>query len=159
MSERNKELLRFYEANRINDQMTFYSSRRAQFDRATGQGLALSAVLLGFATAAGALAGTATGWAVGWSAVATILPALSTALAAYVALYAFEQQSKVYGDAARALLAASWRRPDPEADHDGQTAEQNVAEFVLRVEGVFRQEQGQWGQLTSQIQVTGQSRG
>lgn len=159
MSERNKELLRFYEANRINDQMKFYVGRQAQFERATGQGLAVSAVLLGFATAAGALAGTATGWAEGWSAIATILPALSTALAAYLALYAFEQQSKTYGDAARALLAASRRRPDPDAGHDGQTAEQNVAEFVQRVERVFRQEQGQWGQLTSRIQVNDQGGG
>lgn len=154
MSERNKELLRFYEANRINDQMKFYASRRTQFDRATGQGLAVSAVLLGFATAAGALAGTATGWTEGWSAIATILPAVSTALAAYLALYAFEQQSKIYGDAAHALQAASSRRPDPEAGRDGRTAEQNIAEYVLRVEGVFRREQGQWGQLTSQIQIT-----
>jgi hypothetical protein len=153
MSERNSELLRFYTANRIDDQMRYYTSRRAAFERATGQGLAVSAVLLGFATAAGALAGTTVGWAEGWSAIATILPALSTALAAYLALYAFEQQSKIYGDASRALLAAARPKPDPAAGHDGQTAEQNVAEFVLRVEDVFRQERGQWGQLTSRIQV------
>lgn len=149
MSERNSELLRFYTANRIDDQMRFYTSRRAVFERATGQGLAISAVLLGFATAAAALAGTTVGWAQGWSAIATILPALSTALAAYLALYAFEQQSKIYGDASRALLAASRRKPDPAAGPD----DQDVARFVLRVEDVFRQERGQWGQLTSRIQV------
>ncbi|HLX48028.1 MAG TPA: SLATT domain-containing protein [Streptosporangiaceae bacterium] len=159
MSQRNSELLRFYTANRIDDQMRFYTGRRTAFERATGQGLAVSAVLLGFATAAGALAGTTVGWAEGWSAIATVLPALSTALAAYLAMYAFEQQSKIYGDAARALLAASWPRPDPEASHGGRTAEQSMAEFVLRVEGVFRQEQGQWGQLTSRIQVTDRGRG
>jgi hypothetical protein len=153
MSERNSELLRFYAANRIEDQMKFYTGRRAVFDRATGQGLAISAVLLGFATAAGAIAGTAAGWAEGWSALATILPALSTALAAYLGLYAFEQQSKIYGDASRALLAAVRPKPDPDTARDGRTAEQNVAEFVLRVEDVFRQERGQWGQLTSRIQV------
>jgi hypothetical protein len=150
MSERNSELLRFYTANRIDDQMKFYTSRRAAFERATGQGLAISAILLGFATAAAALAGTTVGWAGGWSAVATILPASSTALAAYLALYAFEQQSKIYGDASRALLAAARPKPDPDADDDGS----DVADFVLRVEGVFRQERGQWGQLTSRIQVS-----
>lgn len=149
MSERNSELLRFYTVNRIDDQMRFYTSRRTVFERATGQGLAVSAVLLGFATAAGALAGTTVGWAEGWSAIATILPALSTALAAYLAMYAFEQQSKIYGDASRALLAAVRPKPDPDAGQDGQ----NVAGFILRVEDVFRQERGQWGQLTSRIQV------
>src|SRR5215469_12414670 len=105
MSDRAADLLRFYEKHRIDDQLKFYADRRDQFDRATGQALAVSAMLLGFAAAAGALAGTAVGWVEGWSAVAAILPAISTALAAYVALYAFEQQSKIYGDAARAVRA------------------------------------------------------
>jgi hypothetical protein len=46
------------------------------------------------------------GWDETWSALAAILPAISTALAAYVGLYAFEQQSKIYGDAARRVLRA-----------------------------------------------------
>ena len=52
---------------------------------------------------------------------------MSTALAAYLALYAFEQQSKSYGDAARAVQAAS-RTP----------SEGNVADLVERVEGTLR---------------------
>jgi hypothetical protein len=116
-SGRGRELLRFYEQNRIADQLRFYNNRREQFDRATGQGLAISATLLGFSSAAGALAGTALGWHEGWSALAAILPAMATALAAYIALYAFEQQSKIYGDAARAVQAAARpcrTRPPPE---------------------------------------------
>jgi hypothetical protein len=35
------------------------------------------------------------------------LSAVSTALAAYVSLCVFEQQSKIYGDAARAVRAAA----------------------------------------------------
>lgn len=158
MSERNRELLRFYRQHRIGDQLGFYASRREQFDRATGQGLAISAMLLGLASAAGALAGTALGWARVWSALAAILPAMSTALAAYIALYAFEQQSKIYGDAARAVQAASRPMPDPGAPQDGQTPEDNTAELVKRVEGALRQEQAQWGQLTSQIQITDQTK-
>ena len=156
MSQRNRDLLKFYAACRIDDQVNFYSDRSAQFDRATSQGLAVSAMLLGFSTAAGALAGTTVGWATGWSAVATILPAISTALAAYVALYAFDQQSKIYGDALKALRAASRARPDPDSALEGQTPERNIAEYVERIEGIFSQEQGQWGQLTSQIQITDQ---
>lgn len=159
MSERTSELLRFYEQHRIRDQLGFYTGRREQFDRATGQALAISAMLLGFAAAAGALAGAAVGGREAWAALAAILPAISTALAAYIALYAFEQQSKIYGDAARAVRAASRPVPDPSAPQDGPSPEENIAELVRRVEGALRQEQAQWGQLTSQIQITDQTNG
>jgi hypothetical protein len=158
MSERTSDLLRFYEQHRVGDQLTFYTERQEEFDRATGQALAISAMLLGFAAAAGALAGTAVGWAEGWSALATILPAISTALAAYIALYAFEQQSKIYGDAARAVRAASRPTPDPSDARDGRPPGESIAELVRRVEGALRQEQAQWGQLTSQIQITDQTK-
>lgn len=153
MSQRNRDLLKFYAACRIEDQMDFYTKRSRQFDRATSQGLAVSAVLLGFSTAAAALAGTATGWATDWSAIATILPAISTALAGYLALYAFDQQSKIYGDALKALRVIAQAAPDPDTAPAGQTPERNIAEYVERIEGIFSQEQGQWGQLTSQIQI------
>jgi SMODS and SLOG-associating 2TM effector domain 1 len=156
VSGRSSDLLRFYERNRIDDQLKFYTSRRDQFDRAIGQGLALSAMLLGFASAAGALAGTALAWAQGWSAVAAILSAASTALAAYLALYAFEQQSQIYADAARAVRAASRLIPDRDATAGRPPPEESVRELVSRVEDALRQEQAQWGQLTSQIQAAGQ---
>ncbi len=159
MSERNKELLRFYEEQRIKDQLGFYTRRLAQFDRATGQGLFISATILGFASAAGALAGTTLGWAKGWAAVAAILAAISTAIAAYIALYAFDQQSKIYGDAVRAVRAASRPMPDPDVPQDGRNPEENVADLVNRVEQALRQEWSQWGQLTAQIQAGEQTRG
>lgn len=161
MTERNQDLLKFYQKHRVEGQLRFYASRRDLFERATGQGLAISAMLLGFASAASALAGTTVGWAKAWSALAAILPAMSTALAAYIALYAFEQQSKIYGDARRAVLAASRPLPDPGVPREegGPTPEENAADLVKRVEGALRQEQGQWGQLTSQIQIADQTKG
>jgi SMODS and SLOG-associating 2TM effector domain 1 len=158
VSERTRDLLRFYEESRIKDQLKFYRGRREQFDRATGQGLAVSATLLGFASAAGALAGTAVGWVEGWSALAAILPAMSTGLAAYLALYAFDQQSKIYSDAMRAVQAATRSLPDPNAPQNGQSPEENIADLVRRVEGVLREEQGQWGQLTSRIHIDDQTK-
>jgi hypothetical protein len=158
-AERGSELRRFYQEYRIADQLTFYSERRQLFDRATGQGLAISAMLFGFASAAGALAGASLGWGKAWSALAAILPAMATALAAYLALYAFEQQSKIYSDAVRAVQAASRPAPDSNAPQSGQPPEENVAELVRRVEGALRKEQAQWGQLTSQIQITDQTKG
>lgn len=159
MSERNREFLRFYEEHRIRDQLGFYTRRLEQFDRATGQGLFISATILGFASGAGALAGTTLGWAKWWAAVAAILSAVSTALAAYTALYAFEQQSKIYGDAVRAVRAAARPMPDPDVAPGGRPPEHDVADLAKRVEQALRREQSQWGQLTSQIQVGDRERG
>ena len=162
MSERSSELRQFYQAQRINDQVGYYTRRKDEFERATGQALAISAMLLGFSSAAGALAGTAVAWAKGWSALAAILPAVATALAAYIALYAFEQQSKIYGDAARAVQAASRNALRPSTsltENPIEDNEANTAELVRRVEEALRQEQAQWGQLTSQIQISDQAKG
>lgn len=158
MSERNKQLLGYYRENRIQDQLKFYTDRRDLFDCASGQGLAISAMLLAFASAVSALAGTTVGWTRVWSALSAVLPAISTALAAYLALYAFDQQSKIYGDALRAVRAAARSAPNPDAPEGGRPSEENVAEFVKNVEGAFRQEHAQWGQLTSQIQITDQTK-
>ncbi|MGH2883531.1 MAG: SLATT domain-containing protein, partial [Solirubrobacteraceae bacterium] len=106
MSDRADELLIFYREHRIIDQLDFYTRRRTQFDRAAGQAMALSAILLGFATAASALAGTVVGPTWLWSILATILPAAATSVGAYSILYAFEHQSKLYADTVRAVRAA-----------------------------------------------------
>ncbi len=153
MSERNRQLLAFYQRHRIDDQLAFYGSRKGQFDRAADQALAISAMLLGFSSAVGALAGTDIAWTAVWSALATVFPAVSTALAGYNALYAFEQQSKIYGDAIRAVHAASRPRPDPDSVQGGSSGEQSVAELVKRVESALRKEQAQWGQLTTQVGI------
>jgi hypothetical protein len=152
MTERNRQFLAFYQEQRIDDQLRFYSGRSAEFDRATGQVLALSAMLLGFATAASALAGTHIRGTAVWSALAVILPAACTALAAYNALYAFEQQAQIYNDARRAVMAAS--RPKPSAD----ASPADIAEMVQRVEAAFRQEGSQWGQLATELGVTATAR-
>jgi hypothetical protein len=78
---------------------------------------------------------------------------MSTALAAYSALHAFDQQSKIYTDAVRALKAASRPMPDLDIPEDERPPEANIAELVRRVESVLRQEQAQWGQLTSQLRI------
>jgi len=149
VSQRAAQLVSFYQECRIDDQVRFYADRRTLFDRAAAQALSLSAILLGFTAAAAALAGAHTGPVWAWSLVATVLPAASTALTSYSSLYAFEQQSKIYGDAVRAAHAAA----RPVAKAAPRTAEEDAAELVKRVEAVFRQEQAQWGQLTSQIEI------
>jgi predicted trehalose synthase len=152
VSQRTGQLLSFYQKQRIDDQLDFYGRRRALFDHAANQALALSAILLGFTTAVAALTGTNVGPAWLWAILATVLPAAATALTSYSSLYAFEQQSKIYGDAVRALHAATRPVADPDPAAQRSTDE-DAAELVKRVEAVLRQEQAQWGQLTSQIQI------
>lgn len=159
MSERDREFLLFYEKYRIKDQVGYYNMRLEEFDRATGQGLFLSATILGLASGAGALAGTTVGWANGWAAVAAILSAASTTLAAYLALYAFEQQSKIYGDAVRAVHVASRPTPDPDLGQTDARLEKDIAAMVQRVEKALRQEQSQWGQFASQLEADDQAGG
>ena len=117
MTRRADELLQFYRGHRITDQLSFYTRRRLDFDRAAGQTIALSAVLLGLAAGASALAGGSVTPIWLWSFLATILPATATAVGAYGALYAFEHQSKIYGDAARGVRVAG---------HSGKQADREV---------------------------------
>jgi hypothetical protein len=99
------------------------------------------------------------GWTGAWAAASAILPAISTALTAYLALYAFDQQSKIYADAVRAVRAAARPVPNLDVPGGGRLPEQNIADLVKNVEGAFRQENAQWGQLTSQIQIADQTKG
>ena len=149
MSDRAEELRAFYRAHRVEDQLRFYKARTTLFDRAAGQAMVLVAVLLGGATGAGALAGTEVGPAWLWPVLATVLPAAAATVTAYSALHAFEQQSKIYGDAVRALRVAG--RPEASTPGAARSAEEDAAVWVERSEAVFRREQGQWGQLASQV--------
>ncbi len=159
MTEHNSQLLSYYRKYRIDDQLDFYGKRKDLFDKAAGQGLAVAAMLLGLASAASALAGANVGWTKVWPVASAILPAVSTALAAYLALYAFDQQSKIYRDAIRAVHAAARPVPNPGFPEGGRAPEDNIADFVRQVEGALRQENAQWGQLISQVKVTDQTTG
>ncbi|HEY8202466.1 MAG TPA: SLATT domain-containing protein [Actinomycetota bacterium] len=149
---REEQVLDLYLRFRLEDQLGYYEGAGDEYERAGSQALALSAVLLGLTAAVGALAGAEVGWKRGWAALAVILPAIATTLSAYTGLYAFDHLSKLYQDAARALRAMSREAQDLViSDPEMRTAA--VHEFVQRAEGVFRKEQGQWGQLMSQLQL------
>jgi hypothetical protein len=139
------DLVRLYVTHRVEDQQRWYESRAAKYTRA-GAGLsAVSGTLLAAAAVVGALAGGEVGAPALWAALAVVVPALATAVAAVEGLYSFGRRAKIYGDAAGALRRL--RRDAPEAERVGTDA------FVDQVEGVLRKEQGQWGQLTSEIEL------
>jgi hypothetical protein len=142
MRSRHEQLLALYRRHRVEDQRGWYEARRAEFEQAVAQLGMVSGVVLAFGATCAALAGA--GGHSTWAVLAAVFPAISTALAAYGTLYAFEQQAKLYGDAARALRRIEGRAPtadEPDA----------VVEFVATVEDVLRREQGQWGQLVADV--------
>jgi hypothetical protein len=159
MSQRSHELLAFYSNNRIEDQAAYYTHRQEECERATGQALVISAMLLAFTAAASTLAAAGALGAPFWLVLVIILPAMSTALVAYMGLYAFEFRSKIYGDAVRAMRPASRLTPGSGTDREGEPSDADVAGLVMRVEGVLHQEQAQWGQLASRIRVFEEPKG
>lgn len=142
MSEREHELLALYAERRLRDQLGYYQERRDEYQRASGQLALLTAALValggvaGVLSAAGALGDPGT-----WAVLAAAAPALATALAAYDALFGFERDAKIYGDASAALRLAEIRGPD--ADDPA-----SIRAWIEQVEGILQREQGQWGQLS-----------
>ena len=140
MSDHASEFRDLFLQLRINDQLTFYNERRAEYRAAHRQvvlvrnGLLFVAAVLGVVAAAVADARAALGL------VAAVLAALATAVTAFETLMGFSHLDKLYGDAARNLAAAAvdWRHP---------TADVSLEKEVERVERIFTTERGQWGQL------------
>lgn len=154
MSMDHRRFLEFYQAHRYEDQKTFYQNRAAEFTAAYRQSLRLTAVLSVLTTLVASLAASnVVGPALLWKVLAVILPLLTTALSAYIAVYAFDRQAKLYHDAINALIRAGVEAPDiavPANDLDQQEA---LAQYVVRIEDILQRENNQWGQLVSQIQL------
>jgi SMODS and SLOG-associating 2TM effector domain 1 len=143
VSERERQLVRAYREHRLRHQREYYDARGEEYQRATGQLALLIATLLALGGVAGVLASAdAFGARDAWAILAAAAPALGTALAGYEALFGFERNAKLFGDASAALRLADLRPPPPE---DGAA----VAAWIEHVEAILQREQGQWGQLAS----------
>jgi hypothetical protein len=155
MSQRNKQFMSLYQKYRFEDQRGFYDRTSKEFKAAHQQVISLTGVIMIFTAAVSALtaAVTSSDWKPVLAILAVVFPALSTALSAYNELFAFERQSKLYQDAEKALHHALAGAPDlkpgiSDSDYDGA-----VGVYVNVIEGIFRKEQGQWGQLESQAKT------
>jgi hypothetical protein len=152
MRERDQQFLALYEKHRFEDQRAFYDSRRREFDSARDQVLWLIAVFMVLTAVVAALASANVGGLKAlWSILGVAFPALSTALSTYNALYAFERQAKIYGDAANALLRAHADSPDLKPPMDDAAFQEALSAHVEQVEQILRNEQAQWGQLIGEI--------
>lgn len=148
MTAADERLLELYRRCRLADQLEYYDERGSEFDAAVSQLGILSAIVLALGSTAAALAGAAVDGTPVWAVLAAVFPAIATALAAFGSLYAYEQQAKIYADAAKALRRLDRTPPDLAAEQDPAAA---AHEFITTVEDVFRREQGQWGQLVSEL--------
>jgi hypothetical protein len=147
VSDDRQVLLEVYARSRHDEQLRYYKSRARTYERALAQLGICSAVVLVAGSTAAALAGKGVAHDQTWAVLAAVLPALATVLSAYGALFVFEQQAKLYGDAAKALQRLKRAMPDLAHEDDPDEA---LRSYVERVELVFRREQAQWGQFVSE---------
>ncbi len=147
-----RQFLNLYQSYRYENQLNFYKSRQREFTSAQTQAITISIGLIFLAAFAGALESIDIPWLrLTCMLAAAICPVLSTALAAYNALYAFEQQAKLYQDTTHNLLQTRVLAPDIKRGlSDFEFADQ-LNEYVHEVESIFQAEQGQWGQLAKKM--------
>ncbi len=145
---------KLYQKYRYEDQFKFYKNRRLEFEKARTQAIWASIGLMFLAAVAGSLEPINIPWLkLTALLLAAICPVLSTAIAAYDALYAFEQQAKLYQDTINVLSQARALAPDPKVKpvlSDEEFA-QELSKYVHEVEKIFLVEQGQWGQLAKKM--------
>lgn len=152
MSTREEQFLKCYQKDRFTDQRVWYLKRIAEFQAARNQAIILTSILIGCAGIASVLAAAnVLGWREWWVLLAVFFPASATAFAAYDRLYAFEQQAKLYQDAARALLRVQKLQPRWREGVTQEDYREMINLYVLETEAVFHREQGQWGQLINQV--------
>jgi hypothetical protein len=153
MAEMYNQFLQIYLKYRYQNQRSWYESREKEYRAANEQVITWKAILIGLTTLVSTLAATRVfGLQNIWSILAVLLPALSTALAAYDGLYAFSRHAKLYHDAALQLQRARGKAPDIQSGITSDEFSRQVAQFVEESENILRLEQGQWGQLVSQIE-------
>ena len=148
-----KQFLELHQTYRFDVQLNFYEARHEEFSKAHSEAIFASIGLVFLAGVAGIIASIVPNpeLKLVFFLFVAILPVLSTALAAYNALYAFEQQAKLYKDTFDSLQEAYALTP---ALKHGLTADefsQQVDNYVKEVEHIFQVEQGQWGQLAEQM--------
>ncbi len=146
------QFLKLYRAYRYEDQLNFYQNRRGEFRKAQTQAITLSIGLVFLTAVVGALESVGVPWLKFVCLLAAaIFPVLSSAIAGYSALYAFEQQAKLYQDTINNLHQARVLVPDVKQGlSDADFAEQ-LGKYVHEVENIFSLEQGQWGQLAKKM--------
>lgn len=142
-AERAAQFATLYAEARIDDQLNFYRKGRVEAEKAHDQAIHAKWTLSTLAAIAGSVGAALPEARTALAIAAAFLAAAATAMAAYQTLYAFPRLAKLYRDAELSIsaLAAARKAMDP-----GLSREQ-ARTLVERIEKVFSQENGQWGQL------------
>jgi SMODS and SLOG-associating 2TM effector domain 1 len=148
MSSRDRQFLALYKHARLQEQLTFYDSRSEEFTNARSQLVTIGTALAILAGSAGVLAAFDEHRRPLWATLAVIFPVLAAAVAAYSGLYAFDQQARLYRDAASRVDEALATTPEPS---DLASRNNVIPTFVNTAESIFLAEQGQWRQLVSKL--------
>jgi ABC-type multidrug transport system fused ATPase/permease subunit len=148
-----KEFFELYRAERFEDQLDYYERTREEFISAKTEAAIGSITMIFLAGAVGIAASYATvpGWRLLFVVLAAIFPMVSTILAAYSALYAFEQQAKLFQDTINNLRRAHTLAPDLVQNLTEQEFAQQLEDYVREIEKTVQKEQGQWGQLAEHM--------
>lgn len=141
MTERSAQFAALYAEDRIADQLAFYTKRRIEAETARDQAIHAKWVLSTLAAIAGSVGAAVPGWRTGLAIAAAFLAAAATALTAYQSLYSFPRLAKLYRDAEMSLSALT------KASEELAANPEKTREIIDRIEKVFLQENGQWGQL------------
>lgn len=142
-----------YQAERFEDQFSYYTRTREEFERAKTEAIVGSILLIFLSGLAGiAASSVTTHWLkLVFLLLAAVLPICSTILAGYSALYGFEHQAKLFQDTINALLRARALAPRPDQALPEIEFTRLLNEYVKEVEKTFQKEQGQWGQLAEHL--------
>jgi hypothetical protein len=142
-AERAGQFAALYTEARIDDQRRFYHRRRVEAEKAHDQAIHAKWTLSTLAAIAGAVGAALPEARTTLAIAAAFLAAAATAMAAYQSLYAFPRLAKLYRDAELSLSALAAAREALGTDLNDEQARA----IVERIEKVFSQENGQWGQL------------
>ncbi len=141
-----------YHRYRHEHQINYYLSRQKEFTRAQNQAIWLSIGLIFLAALASALGTSSIFWLKSICLfLAAICPVLSTTLAGYNALYAFEQQAKIYRDARQNLEMLNVKAPDIQQIQDEAEFARQLSAYIQETETVLQTEHGYWGQLAKNM--------
>jgi hypothetical protein len=145
---RERAFFELYQTYRYQDQLNFYTLRQREFSNAQEQGLTISIVLIFLGAAAAALEVAPVAWLkLPCLIIAAILPIVSTALTGYIALYAFEQQAKLYKNTANGLLRLQAQEYLLQQTEDKREFIEQLTSYIEQTEEILQLEHGQWFQI------------
>ena len=149
MTDRERDFLRYYDAHRVEDQISYYRSRTGWHGR-RAQALVILAGILMFLSSVAAWA-AALGWlglGAVWQSLAIVMPAISAAVVGVRSLYDFDRNHARFQNTLYDLrYAAAELRPA--AGLSGDELREAMGRYVAAIETLLSRENRQWVKVSS----------